>query len=111
MSSANRTPTIRTAQEVQGESDRLVDQLDQFMAAMDQAVANDTWPPIPPCPYHMALLQYGFDGQARTTEQAEAMDHFQVEAAVQPSMLQRGDGNISTHKDCNCWMLAVGGSS
>jgi hypothetical protein len=105
-------PTTRSTQETLSNGEQLIEQLDQFMAAMDQSVANNTGPPTGPCPYHWALLQLGFDGQIQTAEEVQAIDQYLAQAAaVQPSMFLGADGKLSTHKDCICWMLAAGGSA
>lgn len=82
------------------------------MAAVDRAAANTTWPPTSSCSYHKSLLQFGFDGQIRTAEQAGAMDQYLANAvAVQSSMFKGADGKLSTNKDCDCWIIATGESS
>jgi len=99
-------------QDTQADADYIIDQLDNFMAAMDEAATNSTWPPVTSCPFHWPLLQLGFDGRIQTEEQAQALNQYLTEAAaVQPSIFLGGNGQLSTYKACSCWMAVDQGNA
>jgi hypothetical protein len=104
LKSTDRTESGQRGQATNS-NDNIIEQLDQFMAATDHAVANNSATSLPPCLYHWPVLQLAFDGQMPA--QVGVFDHYQVKnIGEQASLfLDKDGGLLSTHKDCTCWML------